>query len=181
MHNDHTANLAMFMNDGLKLYKPSDVEDGQEIAFGRKRLRILKTDGHTPKNSHVSVEIIEGNVLIAGDVVITDGIPAVGGNSKDLIDTLKRIDSKGYSVIVPGHGAIVESKAAVAKNLEYLENARKKVEELISSGGALPQIESISIEDCVSGITSQNKELLIEVHRFNLSNMYQQVKLEKVK
>lgn len=178
MHNDHIANLQRFTAEGIKLYKPSDLEDGQELTLAGKRLRVLKTDGHTPKNSHASIEIKDDNVLIAGDVVITDGLPAVGGSYKDLIASLERIESKAYAVIIPGHGYIMESSSAVGKNLEYLRNAREKLVELINSGGQLPQIESISIEDCVSGVKSDNEELLKEIHRFNLTNIYLQVRRE---
>lgn len=178
MHNDHIANLGMFMNDRVTLYKPAELEDGQEITFGSKKLKVLKTDGHTPKGSHVSVEI-DSSLLIAGDVVLTDGLPAVGGSYKALIETLKRIDNKRYPVIVPGHGAIAEGRDAVAKNLEYLENASKKVEELIGSGGVLPLIEAINIEDCISGVLGQDEEVLKQVHLYNLTNIYQQIRLEK--
>ena len=181
MHKDHTANLSMFETGSIKLYKPSDLEEGQVITLESKHLKILKTDGHTPRNTHVSVEVVEDNVLVAGDVVITDGLPAVGGSYKDLINALKRVDSKGYSIIIPRHGAIMDSREATAKNLEYIENASKKIEELIKSGGALPQIEDISIGDCISDVVSQGTELLRQVHRFNLTNIYQQVIAESGK
>lgn len=68
----------------------------------------------------------------------------------------------------------MDSRKASAKNLECVENSSKRTEALIKSGGILPEIESIAVEDCASDILSQNTEILRQVHLFNLTGISSQ-------
>lgn len=84
-----------------------ELADGEEIAFGDTRLRIIHTPGHTP--GHVSLYEPQGKILLTGDTLFRESIGRTdlpGGDygwiMKSIID---RILPLGEGVAVyPGHG-----------------------------------------------------------------------------
>lgn len=120
-HEDHNANLAMFQNDNTVIYDPNNTRDGQFIPFGDKTFKIVRTNGHY-NDEHISIELVKENILFAGDVVVTCMPSAVtfNGNFKGLVPTLEMLRAKNYSVIVPGHGDLINPHEAIRLNIEYL-------------------------------------------------------------
>lgn len=175
-HPDHIGNLKSFQAEGVKTYMPSDVEDGDTITMGSETFKFLDTPGHMSGNSHTSVELVKEHVLISGDVVITNSVPALGGSVKDMENTLNSLRKSSYNVILPGHGNIVNSQQAIDRNLEYIQKARELIENRIKEEGSFVNLNDIKLEDCVSDtsyITTDNTQTL---HTFNLSNIYQEFK-----
>lgn len=179
LHSDHTGNLATFKNEAVQLLMPTNVEDGDTIILGDKILKLLHTPGHTAKNAHISIELPKENVLIAGDILITDCIPALGGNANDLENTLNMLKAKEYDVIIPGHGGIVDSQTAIVRNIEYLTKAKGLVEELIKKGGTASDLKNIKLENCVSDVSYINPNNIQQLHMFALNNLYNQMKYNR--
>lgn len=175
MHSDHTGNLESFKTDGVQVYTPYDVKDGDIITMGDKTFKILNTPGHTDENSHISIELVKEHILVAGDVVITNSIPALGGSVTDMVTTLDLIKKNSYNVILPGHGNIINSQQAIEQNLEYINKARELVEKLIKDGGTESDLENIKLEDCVSDTSYITPENIQQLHIFDLNNIYFQM------
>lgn len=172
-HLDHDGNLAIFQNDDIVIYDPSNTQDNQLISFGNKTFKIVRTNGHF-NDEHISIEIVKEKILFAGDVVVTCLPTAVafGGNFKGLVPTLEMLRTKNYSVIVPGHGDIINPHEAIKMNLEYLKNVKKYVNRIINDGGTLEDVLKISLSDCLKNIKYLDMESADMIHQWNLETVY---------
>ena len=84
------------------------VEDAEVIAFGKEKLSILHTPGHTPGSICFRHEEEEGR-LFSGDTLFAQGIGRTdlwGGSYSQIIDSIKgrilRLDDD--FLVCPGHG-----------------------------------------------------------------------------
>jgi glyoxylase-like metal-dependent hydrolase (beta-lactamase superfamily II) len=81
------------------------LEDGQEVAFGPRRLRVIHTPGHTPG----CCCLLGKGILFSGDTLFCGGIGRTDLGGGDLALELGSIRSKLYTldpatVVCPGHG-----------------------------------------------------------------------------
>ncbi len=86
---------------------PADLllEEGQEIAFGRHRLRVIHTPGHSPG----SCGFLGDGLLFSGDTLFCGGIGRTDLGGGDLDRELESIRAKLYALdaataVFPGHG-----------------------------------------------------------------------------
>lgn len=179
-HLDHDGNLSIFENDDTVIYDPSNTVDNQLISFGDKTFKIVRTSGHF-NDEHISIEIVKEKILFAGDVVITCLPTAVafGGSFKELVPTLEMLRTKNYSVIVPGHGDIINPHEAIRINLEYLKNVEKYVNKIIKDEGTLEDVLKISLSDCLKNMNYLDMESADMIHQWNLETAYDEFLNEK--
>jgi glyoxylase-like metal-dependent hydrolase (beta-lactamase superfamily II) len=172
-HIDHNGNLSMFKNDDTIVYDPSNTKNGQLITLGDKTFKVVRTVGHL-NDEHISIELVKENILFAGDVVVTSLPTAVafGGNFKGLIPTLEMLRTKNYSVIVPGHGDIINPHEVLRMNLEYLKNVEKYVTRIIDNGGTLEDALKISLSDCMKETKYLDPVDSQTAHEWNLETAY---------
>lgn len=178
MHSDHVANIPMFEVSVENTYDYTNTTDNQIIKMGDRSFKILHTPGHSNDN-HISVELVEDNILVAGDVVPTNVAPliAYGGDSNTLSTTLKRIKKNKYSLIIPGHGDLFDTKRTVEIQLEYLEKAKALVKEMVISGKSVQDTKQIKLKACVDGTTGFSPAAPGE-HYNTLNTLYYEVKAE---
>lgn len=172
-HLDHAGNLAMFESPDTKTFDPGNTQDGQLITLGDKTFKAIRTIGHF-NDEHMSIELVKENILFAGDVVVTNLPTAVAfqGNFKGLVPTLEMLRTKNYSIIVPGHGDILEPHETIRMNLEYLNNVEKYVTKIINDGGTLEDVLKISLEDCMKNTSYLDPVDSQTVHEWNLETAY---------
>lgn len=177
-HSDHTANLSMFKVDQENIYNFNNTTDNQIIKMGDKRFKVLHTPGHC-NDTHMSVEIVEDNILVAGDVVPTILPPLLnyGGDSRTLEKTLERIKKNNYALIIPGHGDLLDAQRTVEVQIEYLKNARALLKELIEAGKSVQDARKIKLQDVVEGPTGFTSAAQTE-HLNDINKMYYEVKAE---
>ncbi len=100
---------AFGMSDPGLVPATMDIEDGQELRFGKTSFKVYATPGHTPGSvSFWSEEerlLLSGDTLFAGSIGRTD-LP--GGNYDKLIvslmDGIMGLD--GDTDVIPGHGPV---------------------------------------------------------------------------
>lgn len=177
-HADHIANLSMFNVAEDNKYHFDNTTDNQIVKMGDKSFRILRTPGHF-NDSHISIELIEDNVLVAGDVIPTNLPPLInyGGDSKTLQKTLERIRKNNYSLIIPGHGDLLNAKRTVEVQLEYLKNAKALLKDMIGSGKSVQDAKKIELKDIVEEPTGFTSAAQTE-HLNDMNKMYYEVKAE---
>lgn len=121
-HADHTRNIRMFEGEGVNIYDFDNTEDGQIIEMGNHKMVILHTPGHF-NDKHLSVELND-NILIAGDILNSSLDPLFvmdfGGNRETWLETLHRLQDRGYELIIPGHGGIVEGTSIIGEHIDRL-------------------------------------------------------------
>lgn len=105
--NDPMANVADLLGLPSGDFGEADrgIEDGEEIAVGREKLRVLYTPGHTAG----SVCYLSSDALFSGDTIFSLGgvgrTDFFGGSDESLADSVKRILLLPPTVTVyPGHG-----------------------------------------------------------------------------
>jgi glyoxylase-like metal-dependent hydrolase (beta-lactamase superfamily II) len=107
-----TKNLSAFLGQPVKS-PPADrlLEEGDELALGRNRFRVLHLPGHTPGGiglywagtDQVAGMLFSGDALFAGGIGRTD-LP--GGDERVLLEAIRtRLFSlPDDTLILPGHG-----------------------------------------------------------------------------
>lgn len=177
-HADHIANLGMFEVGDENLYSFDNTQDNQVIQMGDRHFKVLHTPGHY-NDQHISIELVEEHILVAGDVVPTNLPPLInyGGDGKTLTKTLERIKDNKYALIIPGHGDLLDAKRTVGVQLEYLKNAEALIKKMIASGKSLDEVKKIKLDQCIkgpSGITAAGKS----EHMNAIAKLYYEVKAE---
>lgn len=93
--------------DADRLSAPPDfaIHDGDEIAVGNLRLRVLHTPGHTPG----SICLHAPGVLISGDTLFPGGPGATRGDKDHFAQIIAAIREKLFvlpddTAVLPGHG-----------------------------------------------------------------------------
>lgn len=80
------------------------IKEGDIIEFGKQKLRVIETPGHTPG----SICLYGSNILFSGDTLFADGVGRTdlgGGNQKQLETSLKKIFIlPADTVVYSGHG-----------------------------------------------------------------------------
>ena len=104
------AETAMHVADAKQFLRSADryVTDGDELDFGRFRLQVMHTPGHTPG----SLSFLVGNHLFTGDTLLAGGI----GKERPGSDVRQQLISIGTKLaplplstaIYPGHGRVTK-------------------------------------------------------------------------
>jgi glyoxylase-like metal-dependent hydrolase (beta-lactamase superfamily II) len=120
---------------GRRVIAPDKVvNDGDVVIIGDTQFRIHHT-GPAHTDSDIMVEIVDQNVLFAGDVVrngllgIMESDASFAGN----IAAIDTITSRNYSYIIPGHGRAGGNDIAL-KYRSYLGTVLSTVRELYDEG-----------------------------------------------
>ena len=101
------SELSIFL--GAKESPPADrfLKDGEEIAVGRSRLRVIHTPGHSPG----SISLYGSGYLFSGDTLFCEGVGRTdlpGGSWKDLEQSIRTriLVLAEDTVVLPGHGPL---------------------------------------------------------------------------
>ncbi len=107
LENAQLSELSLFL--GAKESPPADrfLKDGDEIPFGRSRLRVIHTPGHSPG----SISLRGDGYLFSGDTLFCEGVGRTdlpGGSWKDLEHSIKTriLVLPDDTVVLPGHGPL---------------------------------------------------------------------------
>ncbi len=129
LHKDHCETNRIFLEKGsLLAFNPlekvsSQFEYNADIDLSKTRyynsgkfnLEIIHTPGHTPGSSSIHIE--EFSAIITGDILFENGLPGrtdlLGGNTKQLIKTLEKLQDLEPEFILPGHGRIFSGKEGI--------------------------------------------------------------------
>lgn len=117
-HFDHIgANAAIAGKFGVEIL--ANLNDGDILAIGKSKLKVIKTPGHTPDG----VCLAGDGFVISGDTLFEDGIGRTdldGGSDEQMAASLKKLDAliADGATVYPGHGDAFTYKKGMA--LEYL-------------------------------------------------------------
>ena len=92
------------------------LNEGDEIAVGKLKLKVWHTPGHTP--GQLSFKL--GNLLFSGDNIYKDGcVGAIdahhGSHLPSFIESLTRIRDDEWEFLVPSHGPIFRKDSTILK------------------------------------------------------------------
>jgi cyclase len=148
------------------------LEQGRlNLHLAKKTLQIFHTPGHSPDS--ISVLLKEDRILFAGDMMMP--LPHfVDGDPDELARSMQSIPAMSLENVVQGHGELVlrgEIDDAVRSNLKYLENVRRKAEQVVKRGRPREALRDIDIETCGKSRIPLNG-LVTQLHTANMLTMY---------
>jgi len=172
-HEDHDANLSMFLNPNVVILDPTNIKVETTIDLNDKRVLIFPTPGHYSKGD-ISVSIDAEGILCCGDIMYSCLPPQLcyGAHPDVLKTTIEMIASKHYQWIVSGHGRVVEGNTLTEMCLSYIKTLREKVTEVVQNQGTEDDLQDISLSDCISHPDWMVLEPAIDLHRQNKLELY---------
>tara|TARA_B100000902_G_scaffold395993_2_gene455814 strand:+ start:8372 stop:9037 length:666 start_codon:yes stop_codon:yes gene_type:complete len=101
------------------------IEDGDFISFGKSKLEVLFTPGHSP--GHISLLCKQKKIIISGDVIFQNSIGRTdlpGGNYNQLIESIEKkiLTLNSDTIIHCGHGPNTIIKKEIDNNPFLREN-----------------------------------------------------------
>jgi len=152
-------------------------QETMHIRLGHRQLDLFHTPGHAPDG--ISVYIPSEKAVIASDTMMP--VPyIVGGDYRQLQDSLIRIKELTPNFVVQGHGDVLlrgEVDETIDRNLAYLDKVVDKVREAIRRGLSPQELRSIDIESC--GLSRIPLDGLVnKLHQENLLALYKRFKQE---
>ena len=141
------------------------------LHLAKKTLQLFHTPGPSPDS--ISVLLKEDRILFAGDMMMP--LPYfVDGDPDELAHSLQSIPGMALENVVQGHGELVlrgEIDDSVRSNLKYLENVRRKVEQVVKRGRPREAVRDIDIESCGKSRIPLNG-LVTQLHTANMLSLY---------
>ncbi len=108
--NNSRASASGLFGENAPYIVPDVLLAGGEV-FGE--LEVLHTPGHTPGG--ICLYSAKSKLLFSGDTVFQDGsfgrTDLYGGNSRKLVESIKKLTLLDVSIMYPGHGDIVKINA----------------------------------------------------------------------
>jgi len=89
--------------------------------IGDVELEVMHTPGHSPGS--VALYWPEKKALFAGDLIFEEGIGRTdipGGDGAQLKESIRRVAALDIELLLPGHGGIIQGKAAVQENFKQV-------------------------------------------------------------
>jgi len=145
------------------------VEEGEALAVGSLRLRVIHTPGHSP--GHICLFLEGGGVLFSGDHVLGAGTTAISPPKGDMVQylaSLRKLFDYPIQLICPGHGPAVREPQR--KLQELLEHRREREEQILSL-----------LKQGVATVEALVKEIYPELHERLLEQAHGQVRAHLIK
>jgi hydroxyacylglutathione hydrolase len=109
-------------------FPPNEIKPNRLLTEGPLELEslsleIYQTPGHSPGS--ICIYWPENKTLFSGDLIFAEGLGRVdlpGGDGKLITESILRMKALDVVRILPGHGEIVEGKAAVRRTFNDLED-----------------------------------------------------------
>ena len=107
-------------------FKPDrTLRDNEILDLGDVKLKVIHTSGHTPGS--ICLYEPESKSLFSGDTVFSFGgigrTDLVGGDTKKIIDSIKRLTKLDVKTLYPGHGEITNKNVneQIKQSLEFIQ------------------------------------------------------------
>jgi glyoxylase-like metal-dependent hydrolase (beta-lactamase superfamily II) len=100
------------------------LKNNEILDLGDVKLRVIHTPGHTPGS--ICLYDPKSKSLFSGDTVFPDGgvgrTDLTGGNSQQLIESIKNLCNLNVKILYPGHGEITDRKVneQIKKSLDFV-------------------------------------------------------------
>lgn len=132
---------AMKSTENVAFFKPLTVETEQ---FGSHTLRYLKLAGHS-QTDLVIVDETTG-VVFASDLVFANRAATTPhANVAAWLDSLNTIEALAPTILVPGHGDLIEPRRAIAQTRAYLRWVDQTIHNAVETGLDMHQTMALPV------------------------------------
>jgi glyoxylase-like metal-dependent hydrolase (beta-lactamase superfamily II) len=97
----------------------STLRHNQKIDLGGIALKVIHSPGHT--KGSVCFLLEKENALFSGDTLFAEGFgrtDLMGGNSKKMVESLKKLQKMPLKALLPGHGPVLLGQRPIGKAIE---------------------------------------------------------------
>lgn len=107
-HGDHVYGKEKIEKEfGIEIYFDSNLKDNQKLNFGDRKIKVIKTPGH----SKDSVSYNVGKFLFVGDLIFAGSLGMANYSYKELLKSANKIlKFQDDYFIFPGHGHVTTVK-----------------------------------------------------------------------
>lgn len=142
-----------------------------DLNFGGKLLHIYHAPGHSP--DMLSVLVMGERILFASDNMMP--VPTLfDGDYDGLYRAIDEMTRMNLDSIVQGHGEVIlrgEVDQTLRESLNYLQEIKQRVGQVIGNGKSADTLSKISIESCGKSRIPLNG-LVSDLHQANLRRLY---------
>ncbi len=172
-HDDHFANLDLFATDDVCVYDSKNIDEGVILQIGVKSIKLFPTPGHH-LDGDISVLIEDEEILIAGDIFFSCLPPQLcyGAKPDILTATIKKIASRHFRWIVPGHGRVMTGDTMTSMALSYIFTLNERLYMLVSNRGTVDDLKSIELSECITHPEWMVEEPSVDLHRQNKEELF---------
>ena len=131
---ERRTSLAPWVNQNTRLVMPHQLVK-EEYRFKLGEHTFLVTNlGSAHSEGDATMFIEPDRVLFSGDMVFEGRIPFLGSaNTRNWLDTLKRLERIDVKAMIPGHGPLTKNpKDVLSLTRSYLEYVREKMGEAVA-------------------------------------------------
>ncbi len=173
LHEDHLANLELFASGDVPQYNPKNIDEDLKLQIGLKPIKLFSTPGHHLEGD-ISVLIEDEEILIAGDILYSCLPPQLSYGAKPdiLTKTIKKIASKHFRWIVPGHGRVMTGDSLTTMSLSYINTLYDRIRLIILHQGTVDDLTSIKLSECITHPEWMEEEPSIDLHRQNKEELF---------
>jgi glyoxylase-like metal-dependent hydrolase (beta-lactamase superfamily II) len=141
-HADHSEGARLFAEharcevralDPLHQFGGEGLTAGEVIALGGSEIRVISTPGHSADS--LSFQLTADRALLTGDTILGRGTTVVAhpdGRLDDYLDSLHHLRDLAceadLSVILPGHGPVLDQPAAAIEG--YLQHRHQRLDQV---------------------------------------------------
>lgn len=126
---------------GERMLEYTLIHDGDELVYGDRVLRVIRTPGHTP--GHVTLYEPNLKLYISGDHILGDITPnitrwaGVEDSLGDYLNSLEKVRALDVALVLPGHRSLIDDMAARIDSLKKHHEARlDEVRAILAQGAA---------------------------------------------
>lgn len=115
--------MSAAMGIDLDHYEPDFFLQNGTLTIGGLELTVHHSPGHSPGS--VCIHWSDTGALFSGDVLFDQGLGRTdlpGGNGAELKASIKRLAALETTVLLPGHGDIIQGVQQVQHNFEQVES-----------------------------------------------------------
>lgn len=150
---------------GTEIVLPQHQVTAGPVTFGGRSLELLAMAGHS-EGDLVILDHASGT-LIAGDLVFHNRAPTTPhADIPAWLDALATLDELGHRQLVPGHGPLCTSGAAIAQTRDWLIWLQGALREAVAGGLDMTEAGNIAIPDRFAGLAEARYELTRSVAHF---------------
>ena len=131
---ERRRSLAPWVNQDTRLVMPHElVKEDYRFTLGAHEFLVTNL-GSAHSEGDVALFVEPDKVLFSGDIIFEGRIPFLGSaNTRNWLETLKRMERTEVNAMVPGHGPVTENpKDVLTLTRSYLQYMREKMTEAVS-------------------------------------------------
>jgi cyclase len=160
-------------------FRPPSITYSQQMTLylGEHTFRLINLPGHTPFQTVVYIPE-EGVAFTSDNVNLRGPIFPVNNRPYEWLESLKKIQTLGANILVPGHGDVC-SPEDIPKMSAQIQDLTEAVADTISKGMSLEEaLEKISLPVRRSADTLMNAPFAQQMQRRNVTHLYGVLKNE---